>query len=117
MVRPRPLASAVATRTGIGGQVGGKREHFSWRFVVDFAGTELAKLPRDTQVEAVVTVSRGRTEIVSARPLDSVRGWRAMFDLVPDASPEPIDLRLFLRSGGRALSETWIYQWTPPARR
>ncbi|HEY0179790.1 MAG TPA: glucan biosynthesis protein D [Dokdonella sp.] len=112
-----PLARAVATRTGIGGVVGLPRDHFSWRFVVDFAGGPLDALPRDAAVEPVISLSRGRTEIVSARPLDSVHGWRAMFDLVPDASPEPVDLRLFLRSGGRALSETWIYQWTPPPNR
>ena len=23
-------------------------------------------------------------------------------------------IRLFLRSGGRALTETWLYQWNPP---
>ena len=36
------LATARATRTGIGGIVGQKRTHFSWRFVVDFAGGDLA---------------------------------------------------------------------------
>jgi glucans biosynthesis protein len=39
-----------------------------------------------------------------------------MFDLRPVAgSTEPVDLRLFLRLDGRALTETWMYQWTPPA--
>jgi glucans biosynthesis protein len=28
---------------------------------------------------------------------------------------EPIDLRLYLRVDGRPLTETWIYQWTPPS--
>jgi glucans biosynthesis protein len=107
------LATAAMTWTGIGGQVGGRREHFSWRFVVDFAGGELAALPRDAKVEPVITLSRGRTEIVSARPLDPIKGWRAMFDVVPDASAEPIDIRLFLRLGEKALTETWLYQWTP----
>ena len=107
------LATAAMTWTGIGGQVGGEREHFSWRFVVDFAGGELAKLPHDAKVEPVITLSRGKTEIVSARPLASIDGWRAMFDVVPDASAQPIDIRLFLRVGGKALTETWLYQWTP----
>jgi glucans biosynthesis protein len=39
-----------------------------------------------------------------------------MFDVKPnDDSTEPIDLRLYLRLLGQPLSETWIYQWTPPA--
>jgi glucans biosynthesis protein len=38
-----------------------------------------------------------------------------MFDLRPtDESVEPIDLRAYLRLGGQALTETWLYQWTPP---
>ena len=111
-----PLATAAMTWSGIGGQVGGKREYFSWRFVVDFSGGELGSLARDANVEPVITLSRGTTELVSARPLDSIKGWRAMFDVrPPDASAQPIDIRLFLRSGERALTETWLYQWTPAA--
>jgi len=38
-----------------------------------------------------------------------------VFDIQPtDDSVEPIDIRLFLRAGGRTLTETWLYQWTPP---
>jgi glucans biosynthesis protein len=112
---PRPaLAQCVATRTGLGGVVGRKRKYFSWRFAVDFAGGDLALVDAKTEVEVVISASRGRIEITSARPLASIRGWRAMFDVVPDASTEPIGLRLFLRARGQALSETWIYEWTPP---
>jgi periplasmic glucans biosynthesis protein len=112
------LAHAAATWTGIGGQVGGTRDHFSWRFVVDFAGGELANLPHDAKVEPVITLSRGKTELVSARPLASIDGWRAMFDVWPqDTGTQPIDIRLYLRSGDKTLTETWLYQWTPPARK
>ena len=107
------LASTAMTWTGIGGVVGWKHTYFSWRFVVDFAGGDLAKLGPDAKVEPVVGASRGKLELVSARPLASINGYRAMFDVVP-ADDQPIDLRLFLRSGDRALTETWLYQWTPP---
>ena len=109
------LAQTVATRTGLGGIVGHKREYFSWRFVVDFAGGELAALAKSTEVEPVVTVSRGTIETPSARPLQSIGGFRAMFDLKPpDDGVQPIDVRLFLRRRNQPLTETWIYQWTPP---
>ncbi len=36
-----PLAQTIATRTGIGGTVGVKRQYYSWHFAVDFAGGEL----------------------------------------------------------------------------
>jgi glucans biosynthesis protein len=115
-----PLARVVATRTGIGGVVGQPRKYFSWRFVVDFAGGELSRLGRTTAgstVEPVIRASRGRVEIASARPLASIDGVRAMFDVVPDASNAPIELSLTLQSGERLLSETWAYQWTPPGER
>jgi len=82
---------------------------------VDFAGGNLAMLGNNAKVEAVIEASRGQIEITSARPLASIDGYRAMFDIRPtDDSVEPINLRLYLRSDGQPLSETWIYQWTPP---
>ncbi len=109
------LAQTIATRTGLGGIVGHKRSYFSWRFAVDFAGGELAALAKSTEVQPIVTVSRGTIDTPSARPLQSTGGFRTMFDVrPPDASVEPIDIRLFLRHRGQPLTETWIYQWTPP---
>lgn len=115
-----PLATAQATRTGLGGVIGQKRSRFSWRFAVDFAGGELDALDPKTKVEPIITVSRGLVEVTSARPiaaqvgLQSPRTYRAMFDLVPDDSLEPINVRLYLKSGEKVLSETWLYQYTPP---
>ncbi len=42
-------------------------------------------------------------------------GWRAMFDLAPGPGTEPITMRLFLRANGLPLTETWLYEWDPPA--
>ena len=109
-----PLARCVATRTGLGGVVGQKRTEYALRFAVDFAGGDLAMLDPSVKVETTVTASRGRIALVSARPLASVKGYRAMFDIVPGDDPSPIALRLFLRAGNQALSETWLYEWTPP---
>ena len=110
-----PLAQVVATRTGIGGVIGQKRNYFSWRFAVDFTGGQLATLAKKAEVEPVISASRGEIEITSARPQLEINGYRAMFDLRPtDDSKEPIDLRLYLRLDQQPLTETWIYQWTPP---
>ena len=68
----------------------------------------------DAKVVPVITASRGRIEITSARPLHEIRGRRAMFDLVPDDSMEPIDLRVYLKLGDQPLTETWVYQYQPP---
>jgi glucans biosynthesis protein len=109
------LATVRATRTGIGGIVGQKRTHFSWRFVVDFAGGDLPLLGDGARIIPVISASRGKVEITSVRPLAPLRQWRAMFDLaLSDDSVEPINLRLFLSLEGQALSETWLYQYVPP---
>jgi glucans biosynthesis protein len=111
------LATARATRTGIGGIVGQKRTHFSWRFVVDFAGGDFGLLGQQqhTEVVPMISASRGKIEIASARPFKELNGYRAMFDLnLTDESAEPINLRLFLTANGQPLTETWIYQYTPP---
>ena len=128
-----PLAHVVATRTGEGGIIGQKHSYFSWRFVIDFAGGDLAdlsKLGKDVLPKAIVSASRGEIELVSARPLEAIHGYRAMFDLKSGkavgntdvagtagthaASAGPINLRLYLAHEDRALSETWLYQWIPP---
>ncbi len=110
-----PLAQVFATRDGIGGIVGQKRGYFSWRFVVDFSGGDFALLGEEAHIEPSISASRGVIEITSARPLHAIRGWRAMFDLkLTDDSTEPINLRLYLTLSGQPLTETWIYQYTPP---
>lgn len=111
-------AKVVATRTGIGGVVGQPRKYFSWRFAVDFAGGPFPMLGGGVTPELELSASAGRVELTSVRPLHAVKGYRAMFDLVPpEGQAEPINLRLFLKAGGHALSETWSYQYSPPRSR
>lgn len=108
-------ARVQATRTGVGGVIGRQQTHFSWRFVVDFIGGPLAALGGNPAVQANVSASRGRVELVSARPVVGTEAWRAMFDYVPtDDSTEPVNLRLYLSLDGEALSETWLYQYEVP---
>ncbi|MDR9440100.1 MAG: glucan biosynthesis protein [Halomonas sp.] len=47
--------------------------------------------------------------------MSAINGYRAMFDLVPDESEEPIELRLHLSLNGEPITETWLYQYFPPA--
>ncbi len=108
-------ARVLATRTGVGGVIGRQQTHFSWRFVVDFIGGPLTALGGNPAVQANVSASRGRVELVSARPVVGTEAWRAMFDYVPtDDSTEPVNLRLYLSLDGEALSETWLYQYEVP---
>jgi periplasmic glucans biosynthesis protein len=112
----QPAAARVAaTRTGIGGIVGQKRKYVSWRFTIDFEGGDLALIGDESQMAPVISASRGTVELTSARPLKSIQGYRAMFDLrLPDERPTPVELRTYLAYRGQPMSETWCYQWTPP---
>ena len=48
--------------------------------------------------------------------LDNIKGYRILFDWYPTSdSVEPVELRLFIRTQDRTLSETWLYQYFPPA--
>ena len=84
------------------------------RFLVDFAGGDMAYyVPDPSQVEVVASATNGeilRTGLVANRHID---GLRAMFDVSVKAG-QTTDLRLFLRSGARTLTETWTYPWTSP---
>ena len=39
--------------------------------------------------------------------------WRALFDVDAPGNKQ-IDLRCYLRLDGKALTETWLYQYFPP---
>jgi glucans biosynthesis protein len=63
-------------------------------------------------VEPVVTASRGTVSGVYALPVVGTKRWRAVFDLEAGGAA-PVDLRLYLRRGGQALTETWLHQYVP----
>jgi glucans biosynthesis protein len=108
------MAEVVATRIGAGGIPGQKNREPSRKFVIDFEGGRLDKLPQQAKVEPVISASRGQIKEAAARPVKGARAWRCNFDLASEGS-EPVDLRCYLRDARGALTETWLYQWTPPA--
>ncbi|BCG09568.1 MULTISPECIES: glucan biosynthesis protein D [Buttiauxella] len=116
-----PLARVYATRTGMGSFPEGwaPGEHFpdkwSRRFAIDFIGGDL-KAAAPKGIEPVITLSNGEArqiEILYVEPFD---GYRILFDWYPtDDSTDPVDMRMFLRCQGDAISETWLYHYFPPA--
>ncbi|MBV9390494.1 MAG: glucan biosynthesis protein, partial [Verrucomicrobia bacterium] len=104
-----------ATRLGTGGQPGQTRPKGVRKFMVEFKGGPLEKLPSGVKPEAVVWSSRGKFSNVFTEPVpnDIAGDWLAHFDFTVSGT-EPVDLRLFLRSEQETLSETWLYQYHPP---
>lgn len=110
------LATAVNTFTGIGGVIGKKRQYYSRRFVVEFKGGQFPMMGEKTEIKPVISTSAGKIELPSVRPQHQLGGYRVMFDVVPTEDQTPITLRVFLEADGHPLTETWLYQWVPPAK-
>ncbi|BDS06089.1 glucans biosynthesis protein G [Oceaniferula spumae] len=86
------------------------------RFVVDFEGPDLNKLPADAPIFAEITSSENGY-ITENQCFKNVHtgGWRIEFKLDSDKkSPHPVELRCTLKhpTTKKPLSETWSYQWT-----
>lgn len=85
------------------------------RFLVDFAGGDLAFYLADpSQVQLVPTTSAGQITHTFLVPNEHLQGFRVAMDvkLQPGQST---DLRAYLKSGNRALTETWTFPWAPAA--
>ena len=111
---PTPLARCVATRLGNGGQPGTVRPKGVRKFMLEFHGGPLSDLPAGILPVPVLSASRGEFSYIRTEAVpDDVPGhWRAQFDLATTGA-EPVDMRCYLKSGDRVLSETWLYQYHP----
>jgi len=85
------------------------------RFIVDFAGGDLAYYQSEPdRLELVATTTAGAitTKILTFNA--SLKGVRAIVDaMLPDG--QSAELRMFLRARNRTLSETWTVTWAVPA--
>jgi glucans biosynthesis protein len=97
---PRALGSSEAASTG-------RR-----RFIIDFAGGELAYYLGDPgKVQIVPTATQGAVLRTFLVPNLKTRGFRAGIDVAVEPG-RMTDLRAYLRSGNRALTETWTFPWS-----
>jgi glucans biosynthesis protein len=111
---PSKLARCTGTRLGNGGQPGQPRPKGVRKFMVEFKGEVLSKLPFGVKPEPVLSASRGTFSYIytEAVPDDVPGHWRAQFDLAVEGN-DPVEMRCYLRSGEQVLSETWLYQYHP----
>ncbi|WP_237151988.1 glucan biosynthesis protein [Oryzibacter oryziterrae] len=103
------VGRVYSTRLGFGGVPGQERPKGVVKYVIDFDGGELAKYGQKDGVEAVVSASAGTVSGVYTLPVVGTTRWRAVFDFKA-AGPEPVDMRLFLKTKDKTLTETWLYQ-------
>ena len=81
-------------------------------FVLDAVGERLKKLPGGAQVRGEVSSSKGKIHDVVTQPNPHTGGWRLSFVLEPEKAAV-VELRARLMHEQKALTETWLYRWTP----
>ncbi|TVV75293.1 glucan biosynthesis protein [Sphingomonas solaris] len=101
---------AIACRFGTAGRPGHEPVAGARKLVVDFLGDALVGLGRDSGVTVEAGVAHGTLLASAAYPVVGQRGlWRATLDVAPSGpATDPATVRLFLRRGDQALSETII---------
>jgi len=112
---PSSLGRCVATRLSNGGQPGLPRPKGVRKFMVEFLGGPLSKLPYGVKPQPVISVSRGTILsyiLVEAVPDDIPGHWRVQFDLAVDGT-DPVEMRCFFKSDAETLTETWLFQYHP----
>ena len=108
-----PGGRAVATFRAAARALGGAESPppGATRFLIDFSGGDLSYYMSDPSlVEAIATASNGKILRTFLTPNAHARGFRAGVDVAVDPG-QSTDLRVFLRSGAKALTETWTFPW------
>ncbi|MCL2385032.1 MAG: glucan biosynthesis protein G [Alphaproteobacteria bacterium] len=83
----------------------------SRRFIIDFTGGDLAYyLDNPELVEAVPSTSQGTITRSFIVPNSHTKGFRAVIDVALQPG-QSTDMRAFLRTGTKALTETWTFPW------
>jgi periplasmic glucans biosynthesis protein len=103
--RAFPLARFAKTRVGAGPE--GNR-----LFVLDLTGDKLKEATPPESVRGQVSAHKGRIDHVVAQPNSENGGWRLSFQLAPEKE-SLVELRAQLLRNDEALSEVWLYRWTP----
>lgn len=103
---------AVATRARSGRVVGAPPNARRRRFLVEFRGDALGDAERHPDIQARVHTASGSIATSRLFVARAERSVRVTFDVDVGAEPHA-ELRLSLESGGKQISETWLYRWTP----
>jgi glucans biosynthesis protein len=87
------------------------------KFTLDFDGPALRALPADAAPEVVASLPQaGRARITEARTWRHPEGgFRVLLRVQRPEPQQPLDLRVYLRRGDAALSETWASLVPPDA--
>tara|TARA_R110001599_G_scaffold64023_5_gene179773 strand:- start:85126 stop:86658 length:1533 start_codon:yes stop_codon:yes gene_type:complete len=102
-----PLAWVTQTRRGHGYKY---KPDDSIALMVDFAGQNFKKLPKDAEVGMRLSTD-GNAEILGLKVVANKanNGYRAVIHLRRTDDTKPVEMRGFLQTNNTTLSETWSY--------
>ena len=102
---PKPTSLARFSRTGIGA-----RGDNATIFVLDVTGERLKSV--DPKIlRGVVTAEKAKIQNIVTQPNPATGGWRLSFELLKEKAP--VEIRASLMQDNEAVSEVWVYRWTP----
>jgi glucans biosynthesis protein len=103
---PKVSALARFVRTGVGAKGEDTRI-----FVLDLIGDKLKSIDPNS-VRGNVVAEKAEIKNIVTQPNPAIGGWRLSFELSVKEKA-PIELRASLMQGNDAISEVWVYRWTP----
>jgi len=103
---PKSTSLARFVRTGVGA-----RGENTKLFVLDLVGEKL-KLVDPSKIRGVVTAEKAKVQNIVTQPNPATGGWRLSFELSVKEQV-PVEIRASLMQDNDAVSEVWIYRWTP----
>jgi glucans biosynthesis protein len=80
-------------------------------FVLDLIGDKLKSID-PSGIRGNVTGEKTEIKNIVTQPNPGIGGWRLSFE-APVKEKAPIELRASLMQGNDAISEVWVYRWTP----
>jgi glucans biosynthesis protein len=102
---PKPSALAIFSRSGVGA-----RGDDTKLFVLDLIGDKLKAID-PAKIKGIVTAEKAEIRNIVTQPNPQNGGWRLSFEM--PVSKTPVELRALLMQDDQAISEVWIYRWTP----
>jgi periplasmic glucans biosynthesis protein len=102
---PKPTPLARFSRSGIGA-----RGDNATIFVLDVIGDRLKSID-PKRLRGVVTAEKAKIQNIVTQPNPATGGWRLSFELLKEKNP--VEIRASLMQENDAISEVWVYRWTP----
>jgi glucans biosynthesis protein len=103
---PKLASLARFSRTGVGAKGDDAKI-----FVLDLVGERLKSVDPKS-IRGNVTAEKAEIRNVVTQPNPVTGGWRLSFELA-GKDKNPVELRACLMQGNDAISEVWVYRWTP----